>query len=759
MDRQPLSRDAILGGTLATERRANRVISTIESRVTHMRTETQRAVEALFLGRELQFARTFGDDYLRSLKLSVTLVDAPGIEDIERFARQWKPLVPPEAEIRGQAIRVLSARYGADADRHPETFAALGFHDAAVRAAVGAITGGDSRPRPPAGAASPGVAPNDDEDSDESILRNAERALEWVSVPAGTELIRQGDEPDFLYFVISGRFRVFLGTGDERRAVADLGRGELAGEIGVLTGERRSADVVAMRDSEVVQLPQEAVLRMAHHSPRMLLRVNQVLARRLRLELAHQQHRPAAQLTIGVIGSLSGFSPRPFAEALAESLRPLGSVVHVTRELVERTIPRLRTTDDPSQDAELLAWLSEQEARHRYVLFEADDHASPWTDLCMRQADRVAIVADARGSAAPGAVELRLREVNDAARKELVLVHPEQTVRPRGTAAWLKQRDVTAHHHVKLNERELIDRCARRLAGRSVGLVLGGGGVRGYAHIGAWRAFEEAGVAVDAIGGTSVGAIMAAGMATGRNAEQMAELGRIFARSRIMDLTLPVVSFFSSRAITRLLQEHTAGVRIEDLWRPFFCVSTSLSAAEPVVHRQGPLWKAVRASCAIPGVFAPVTSDTGEILVDGAIMNNVPVDVMRAHCESGLVFAVNLSAPAEKEDPYSFGPWVSGWRVAWSRLNPFARAVRAPSILTTMLRTTEAGSIHRMRTSEVLSMADLVISPDVERFRRLDFRNYEALEQLGYEGTRTALAGWLESQAATAREEGAPQSA
>ncbi|MGE0569782.1 MAG: patatin-like phospholipase family protein [Dehalococcoidia bacterium] len=753
MDRQPLSRDAILGGTLATERRASRVVSTIEARVTHMRTETRRAVEALFVGRELQFSRTFGDDYLRSLKLSATLVDTPGIEDIERFARQWKPLVPPEADVRSEAIRLLAGRYGANQHRHPETFAALGFQDAAVRAGVGAGAEDAIGAGPASDGASRSAGVSQDEDSEESILRNAERALEWVSVPAGTELIRQGDEPDFLYFVISGRFRVFLGAGDERRAVADLGRGELAGEIGVLTGERRTADVVAMRDSEVVRLPQDAVLQMAHHSPRMLLRVNQVLARRLRLELAHQQQRPAAQLTIGVIGSAPGYSPKPFAEKLAVSLRPLGSVLHVTREMVERTIPRLRTTDDPSQDAELLAWLSEQEARHRYVLFEADERTSPWTDLCMRQADRVAIVADAGGPSAPGMVEDRLQQVNGSARRELILVHPEQTARPRGTAAWLKQRDVTAHHHVKLNDRELIDRCARRLAGRSVGLVLGGGGVRGYAHIGAWRAFEEARVAVDAIGGTSVGAIMAAGMATGRDAEQMADLGRVFARSRIMDLTLPIVSFFSSRAITKLLQEHTAGVRIEDLWRPFFCISTSLSTAEPVVHRDGPLWKAVRASCAIPGVFAPVTSEAGEILVDGAIMNNVPVDVMRAHCESGPVFAVNLSAPAEKEDPHSFGPWVSGWRVAWSRVNPFARTVRAPSILTTMLRTTEAGSIHRMRTSEVLSMADLVITPDVERFRRLDFRNYKALEELGYEASRAAIAGWLKTQAAAVDED------
>lgn len=135
----------------------------------------------------------------------------------------------------------------------------------------------------------------------------------------------------------------------------------------------------------------------------------------------------------------------------------------------------------------------------------------------------------------------------------------------------------------------------------------------------------------------------------------------------------------------------------------------------------------------------------GDLLVDGAIMNNVPVDVMRAQCEAGPVVAVNLSAPGEREDPYAFGPWVSGWRVAWSRINPFSPAVRAPSILATMLRTTEVGSIHRMRSEQVLTLADVIINPDVQRFRRLDFRNHEELVRIGYESAVETLREWKRS--------------
>ncbi len=140
----------------------------------------------------------------------------------------------------------------------------------------------------------------------------------------------------------------------------------------------------------------------------------------------------------------------------------------------------------------------------------------------------------------------------------------------------------------------------------------------------------------------------------------------------------------------------------------------------------------------------------GDLLVDGAIMNNVPVDVMRTQCEAGPVVAMNLSTPGEREEPYAFGPWVSGWRVAWSRINPFSPTLRAPSILATLLRTTEVGSIHRMRSEEVLRMADVVINPDVQRFRRLDFGNHEQLARIGYESTREALAEWKRTRGETA---------
>ena len=210
MPEPPLfSRDDILGGRLAIERRAGRVMNTIEARVSHMRSETRNAVEALFSGTEREFTRTFGDDYIRSLKMGMRAGDASGLPDLERFARHWKQLVPPEADSRAALIQVLGQRFGASPESAPQTLAAAGYGEPGVQASFARLYGlaveDALRAMPPAvGRPAPSVNGTPD-DAEEMALRDAESALEWMSVPAGTVLIREGDSSDYLYFIVSGR--------------------------------------------------------------------------------------------------------------------------------------------------------------------------------------------------------------------------------------------------------------------------------------------------------------------------------------------------------------------------------------------------------------------------------------------------------------------------------------------------------------------------------------------------------------------------
>jgi predicted acylesterase/phospholipase RssA len=275
------------------------------------------------------------------------------------------------------------------------------------------------------------------------------------------------------------------------------------------------------------------------------------------------------------------------------------------------------------------------------------------------------------------------------------------------------------------------------VTGRALGLVLGGGGARGFAHIGVLRALEEAGLPIDFVGGTSMGALVGGYYGMGRSPSEIIAAAKQFGSSnRLFDYTVPLVSFFQSKKLTAMLQSLFGDAEIEEMWQPFFCLSSNLTQAQPVVHRRGSMWQAIRASLAIPGVFSPILNGE-EVLVDGGILNNLPVEEMRILCEGGPVVAVNVSVEKDVPRHYDFGSSVSGWQVLWRKLNPLAPPAPVPSILALLVRSAELNSVHQKRAKQAVS--DLFISPPVERFSMLDFRPAEMIAEVGYQAARQAL--------------------
>ena len=269
--------------------------------------------------------------------------------------------------------------------------------------------------------------------------------------------------------------------------------------------------------------------------------------------------------------------------------------------------------------------------QHDLLVYVGDPLPSSWTRLCVRQADLVLLVGrGAAGTLEPGLLETIGPAGGPAgARRELVLLYDSGQRMPCGTADWLARVPVSAHHHVDPRLPRDYDRLARMLTGRAVGLVLGGGGARALAHIGVIRALEEAGIPIDLVGGTSSGAIIGGQCASGW------ESARILAQSRkvlidhgsLNDFTLPVIALRRGRRYIRMLESLFADGRIEDLPLSFFCVSTNLTRSTCMVHRAGLLSEKVGASGAVPGL-SPPTADGRDILVDGGVLNNLPVDVL-----------------------------------------------------------------------------------------------------------------------------------
>jgi NTE family protein/lysophospholipid hydrolase len=718
-----------------------------------MRGEAMRALAAYLLGDE-QCSRRFQlDDHRGEQVTGGQARHRLTAAALERYVPFWVGLVPAEPTVRAELIHLLAAGDALSAVAFPRIRAALGGEEPAVQQAYRAAHGQTIEA---AVAVRPGRFGQDDRHApalslEEQALHDAEAGLEWLNLPGGAVLMRQGDPSECLYILLSGRLRaVFARADGSEQVMTELARGEMVGEIGVLTGEPRSTSVYALRDCELLQLTRSQLIRLAEHYPQVMLRLSRVIAQRLRLRITDQQRAHGTLITIGMLPAGAGAPLAPLARQLAEALASCGPTLHLNSAMIEREFGTgtAQTPPDHSDRARrLLTWLGEQESRYRYVLYEADAVPSHWTNRCIRQADRLLIVADAWAQPEPGAVERQAQLLNATIRTELILVHPPGTRQPRGTRQWLAARQVQAHHHARLDNQRDLRRLARRVTGQAVGLVLSGGGARGHAHAGVLRALDEYGIEVDLIGGTSMGALIGGAFARDASYAEILDLMRRFSsRRRLLDPTLPLTSLFASRKVTRMLHAALGDGYIEDLWRPFFCVSSNLTRAEAMIHRDGPLWAGVRASLAIPGVYAPLLHD-GDVLVDGGSINNFPLDVMRDLGEAGTVIGVNANPPSKRMERYQFGAHVSGWQVLLSRLRLWPEPVRAPSLIATLLGTMELSGTPRLKSPAFMQLADVLIQPATEQFGILDFAEYARIVEAGYRAARQELDCWQRAPA------------
>lgn len=582
---------------------------------------------------------------------------------------------------------------------------------------------------------------------DTELLTWLRGELEWICLDHGDVLFREGDPGEAMYILLSGRLRVTVSSSDHgQRVVGEVSTGEIVGELGLLSGEPRSASAHAIRETHLARMTLPVFLRLAERHPEATMRLARLIIQRQQRSLDSRQPKPVRALTLALVPASGDVSLLSFADELARCLELHGPVLALDSARLDSALGKPGAAQAESNHPTGLivsAWLSQQESRLRYLLYVADPDWSPWTERCVRQADRLVLLGDAQAGPEPGLVEQAINGRNLSVRQELVLLHPSGARQPSGTARWLAERNLHTYHHVRLGDQALFRRLARRLAGQALGLVLSGGGARGLAHAGVLRAMEEREIEIDLIGGTSMGSLVGGLYAMDRRSDELVELAKRLANPKqIFDYTLPLTSLMASRKVTALIRDLYGDIQIEDLWRPFFCVASNLSCAEIVIDRSGPLWEAVRTSIAIPGVFSPMLRDS-DVLVDGGLMNNFPVDIMVELCEGGPVVGSTVSPIWESRRRYDFGTSISGWRVLRSRVNP-SRAMKVPSLLGSLMRSLEVNSVYSHRYAE--SLADVVIRPDVSAFSHMDYAAYEPMIEIGYQAAHERLNGWPAAQ-------------
>lgn len=392
----------------------------------------------------------------------------------------------------------------------------------------------------------------------------------WFALTGGERLFAAGDPSDTLYLVRSGRLGVFhVETDQPPQLVGVIRPGEPVGEMAMVAGTPHTADVVALRDTEILALPREAFFEAARSEPDLLVELSRLMIHRAR-------DRGVGAAEPSVFGFVSA-RPRPiraFVERIAAAVQAMGFTCKVI---------------DQSALSSAAEWFSRVEDDHDYVLYVAELDQTAWAELCARQVDRLFIVGS--GLLAPPSDLPQRMGFGDGRRlTDLILLRDPRMNRPANTRVWLNVLQPDRWFHCVEGVETDSDRMARVITGTAVGLVLSGGGARAYCHMGAIKALEEARVPIDFVGGASMGAVVAAGPAMGWSFERLDfEIRRAFVESDpLSDLAFPIIAMSRARKVARLLERAYGDTDLADLCLPFFCVSSNLTSGRIEVHRAGP---------------------------------------------------------------------------------------------------------------------------------------------------------------------------
>jgi len=552
-----------------------------------------------------------------------------------------------------------------------------------------------------------------------------------LELSSGERLFAEGDAAEHLYIVATGRLRAMIGDS----LVGYIGALEPIGEIGLLSGERRTATIDAIRDTLLIQIRRDQLMDFLVANPTALIAITRVLIGRLRQNQRQQKLTSARSArTFAVIPASPDVDATGIAQELARRLAATDSCRLVDAAGVDAELgdgAAHTPIGGGSGNSQLVEWLNRLERNHRFLIYASGADPSPWAARCMRQADRVLIVtrADAAALATP--------MVDALGRSGILAVTELLMLRPPGAAggdvqAWRSLTNARAHYFVRPGNDTDLAALTRQLTGRAVGLVLGGGGARGFAHLGLIRALEEMRITVDVCGGSSMGALISALMACGYSSHEMAPLLRetFVTHNYLNDYMFPRIALIKGRKFLRRLREIFGEQAIEHLRMPWFCVSTNLTRGTAMVHDRGPLEMWIAASMAVPGIAPPVVYK-GELLADGAVVNSLPTDIMQG-LERGPIIASDVSTEGDIRAPGIEGPDPEGL-LNWT--GPGEPPNLRDILFRTATLTSESG-VRRRAAS-----ADVYIRMPVLGIGMFEWKRMEEIVDRGYQVAREKLAG------------------
>ncbi|XP_069798885.1 patatin-like phospholipase domain-containing protein 7 isoform X3 [Dendropsophus ebraccatus] len=623
------------------------------------------------------------------------------------------------------------------------------------------------------------------------FVRQIDFALDWMEVEAGRAVYRQGDKSDCTYIVLNGRLRSVIRKDDGKKQLAgEYGRGDLIGVVEALTHQPRATTVHAVRDSELAKLPEGALTSIKRKYPQVVTRLIHLLGEKI-LGSLQQVNGPLAGHGLGLHTTGSKWdSGNPSSNLSTVAILPVSEDVPLTaftlelKHALSAVGPTLLLTSDNIKqrlgsaaldsvhEYRLSSWLGQQEDIHRIVLYQSDYYLTPWTQRCIRQADCILIVGVGDQEPTVGELEKMLENTAVRAQKQLILLHKEDGPPPSRTVEWLNMRSWCSGHlhlccpHRVFSKKSLpkllemyervsqkppdrhcdFSRLARVLTGNTIALVLGGGGARGCSQVGIIKALIDAGIPIDVIGGTSIGSFMGALYAEERSFNRMKIRAREWCMDmtsvfkKVLDLTYPITSMFSGAAFNNSISCIFKDKQIEDLWIPYFNITTDITASAMRVHTDGCLWRYVRASMSLSGYMPPLCDPKdGHLLMDGGYINNLPADVARS-LGAKVVIAIDVGS-RDETDLTNYGDSLSGWWLLWKRWNPLAERVKVLNMAEIQTRLAYVCCVRQLEMVMNNEYCEY-IRPPIDRYGTLEFGKFDEICDVGYQHGNTVFNVW-----------------
>tara|TARA_S200000501_G_scaffold155619_1_gene146821 strand:- start:11841 stop:14078 length:2238 start_codon:yes stop_codon:yes gene_type:complete len=571
-------------------------------------------------------------------------------------------------------------------------------------------------------------------------------AGEFIHLPDKTKLFELGEESDSLYFIVSGLLKAYVPIKTELKEVGQIYEGEVIGEMGIISNEPRSATVYATRRSIVFKISKSDTSKLMMKYPRVLLQFASKIADRLRLTSSKPEGTDIYSLLSLSIGEKQELNKNSIGKALNKSIASISSCYFLSKDLVNDLLSvkninkELSARADYAPLEDLLFKLCEN---YRYLILCCDMDFTPWTSWCLSYSETsIYTVNPSIGINNENLIYEIKKEDKQVPghlhdEKHLMIYHESRDIIPQDTHKFFDAiTPIKKHYHIALDDPKDIDRVSRTLIGKSIGLCLAGGGAKGNAHIGVYKALLENNIPVDVVCGTSAGGIVASLIAFGHSPNKIIELLKeSYSRKIFKEYTLPYSSIIATKKVVEDAKLISGNRNIEDLWLPLFMCSVNISTSELVVHDHGPIWKATRATSALPGILLPVIQGNS-LLVDGGLINNMPGDIL-VNRYGGKLISVSVNPKKDLLAEFDEFPPQASYFIKKLLFKKKTSDMDIPNLGDILMRSIMVSSAAK--SLEVKKLSDIFLNPKIDGVGMLEFDSIEKSVEVGYSYTMKKL--------------------